>query len=465
MKPIVTIENVSKRYRLGGLHPGYLTFRDMLGGAFQRVAFKRGGGGGDAEAGTAGESRRDFWALRDINLEVRPGELVGVIGRNGAGKSTLLKILSRVTKPTTGRVAMYGRVGSLLEVGTGFHAELSGRENVFLSGAILGMRRAEIERKFDEIVAFSELEKFIDTPVKRYSSGMYVRLAFSVAAHLEPEILIMDEVLAVGDAAFQQKCLDKMHDIRRHGRTIFFVSHNMPAVTRLCRRVILLHEGRIVSEGEPQAVVNDYLSASWNIAAVREWPTVADAPGNDVVRLARVRVLDDACAPSTAFDIRRPVRIEITYDVLAGGRVLTPHVEFHDDGGINVFSSHDTGEAWRRTPRAPGRYASVITIPGNMLSEGTLRAHVAVMSHVPQTTLHAQERNVVAFQIIDSQQGDSARGDYIGPIPGIVRPLLDWETARLDPPPPHGRDAPPVQVAPPVQNAPPPDSRLPPADS
>ncbi|HEX8129081.1 MAG TPA: ABC transporter ATP-binding protein [Pyrinomonadaceae bacterium] len=438
MKPIVTIENVSKRYRLGGLHPGYLTFRDMLGGAFQRVAFKR-----SSEEVKAGESRRDFWALRDINLTVRPGELIGIIGRNGAGKSTLLKILSRVTKPTTGRVAMYGRVGSLLEVGTGFHAELSGRENVFLSGAILGMRRTEIERKFDEIVAFSELEQFIDTPVKRYSSGMYVRLAFSVAAHLEPEILIMDEVLAVGDAAFQQKCLDKMHAIRQHGRTIFFVSHSMPAVTRLCRRVLLLHEGRIVSEGEPQAVVNDYLSASWNIAAEREWLTKADAPGNDVVRLARVRVLDDRGASATAFDIRHPVRIEITYDVLEGGHVLTPHVEFHNDVGINVFGSHDTGAAWRRTPRAPGRYSSIITIPGNMLAEGTLRTHVAVMSHVPQTMLHAQARNVVAFQIIDSQQGDSARGDYIGPIPGVMRPLLDWATARLDAPPQEQSTTPP----------------------
>jgi lipopolysaccharide transport system ATP-binding protein len=374
---------------------------------------------------------------------VHPGELIGVIGRNGAGKSTLLKILSRVTKPTTGRVAMYGRVGSLLEVGTGFHAELSGRENVFLSGAILGMRRAEIGRKFDEIVAFSELEKFIDTPVKRYSSGMYVRLAFSVAAHLEPEILIMDEVLAVGDAAFQQKCLDKMHAIRQHGRTIFFVSHSMPAVTRLCRRVILLHEGRIVSEGEPQAVINDYLSASWNITAEREWLNPENAPGNDVVRLARVRVLDETGAPATAFDIRRPVHVEITYDVLANGHVLTPHVEIHNDTGINVFGSHDTGHEWRRTPREPGRYSSVMTIPGNMLSEGTLRAHIAVMSHVPRTTLHAQERNVVAFQVIDSQQGDSARGDYIGPITGVMRPLLCWETMRHEAGAPPGRGAPP----------------------
>lgn len=426
MKPIVKIENVSKRYRLGGLHPGYLTFRDMVGGALRFG--RRADGGGDDNV----TPRRDFWALRNINLTVQPGELIGIIGRNGAGKSTLLKILSRVTKPTTGKVEMYGRVGSLLEVGTGFHSELSGRENVFLSGAILGMRRAEIERKFDEIVAFSELEKFIDTPVKRYSSGMYVRLAFSVAAHLEPEILIMDEVLAVGDAAFQQKCLDKMHSIRQHGRTIFFVSHTMPAVTRLCRRVILLHEGQIVSEGDAQAVVNDYLSASWNIAAEREWLTPEDAPGDDVVRLARVRVLSETNAPATAFDIRKPVRVELTYDVLEAGHMLTPHVELHNEEGAHAFSSHDTSDEWRRTAREIGHYRSVISIPGNLLAEGTLRAHASVMSHVPQTTLHAQARNVIAFQVIDTQQGDSARGDYIGPIPGVVRPLLDWATTRLD---------------------------------
>ncbi|MCA1556538.1 MAG: ABC transporter ATP-binding protein [Acidobacteria bacterium] len=424
MRPIVKIENVSKRYRLGGLHPGYLTFRDMVGGALR---LGRSAGDGDSSP------KRDFWALRNINLTVQPGELIGVIGRNGAGKSTLLKILSRVTKPTTGRVEMYGRVGSLLEVGTGFHADLSGRENVFLSGAILGMRRAEIERKFDEIVAFSELEKFIDTPVKHYSSGMYVRLAFSVAVHLEPEILIMDEVLAVGDAAFQQKCLDKMHSIRQHGRTIFFVSHNMPAVTRLCRRVILLHEGRIMNEGEPQAMVNDYLSATWNIAAEREWLTPEDAPGDDVVRLARVRVLSETNAPATAFDIRSPVRVELTYDVLKAGHMLTPHVELHNEEGAHAFSSHDTSDEWRRTAREVGRYRSIISIPGNLLSEGTLRAHASVMSHLPVTTLHAQARNVIAFQVIDTQQGDSARGDYIGPIPGVVRPLLDWRTRLTSP--------------------------------
>ena len=224
------------------MHPGYMTFRELLGDMI--VAPLRSLRGGD-------QNHQTLWALHDVNLQIQSGELVGIIGHNGAGKSTLLKILSRITRPTTGRVEIFGRVGSLLEVGTGFHPDLTGRENIYLSGAILGMRRAEITRKFDEIVAFSELEKFIETQVKFYSSGMYVRLAFSVAAHLEPEILIMDEVLAVGDAAFQQKCLDKMHAIRQQGRTIFFVSHNMPAITRLCKRVVPLEAGCLVGEGEP----------------------------------------------------------------------------------------------------------------------------------------------------------------------------------------------------------------------
>ena len=263
MDTVIRFENVSKRYRLGGLHPGYVTFRETLGGALG-APFKRLKGG-------ASGKRETIWALRDINLSIQQGELVGIIGRNGAGKSTLLRILSRVTRPTTGEVEIYGRVGSLLEVGTGFHPDLTGRENVFLNGAILGMRKAEIRRKFDEIVAFAEIEKFLDTPVKHYSSGMYVRLAFSVAAHLEPEILLMDEVLAVGDAAFQRKSLAKMHDVARSGRTVLFVSHDLEAVNTLCERVFLLHEGRIVASGATRDVTALYRARS---AA----PHDADAP-------------------------------------------------------------------------------------------------------------------------------------------------------------------------------------------
>lgn len=247
----ITAENIGKRYRLGGLRQEHMSLRDTLGGLLM-APFKRATGG-------AGQT---LWALQGVNLQVQEGELVGIIGHNGAGKSTLLKILSRVVKPTTGRALIRGRVGSLLEIGTGFHPDLTGRENIYLSGAILGMHRAETERKFDEIVAFAEIDEFLETPLKWYSSGMWVRLAFSVAAHLEPQIMMMDEVLAVGDAAFQQKCIEKMREIRRQGRTILFVSHDMDAITRLCKRVVLLESGRIVADGEPSEMVDRYLTST-----------------------------------------------------------------------------------------------------------------------------------------------------------------------------------------------------------
>lgn len=420
MKAAIKIQNLSKRYRTGGLHPGYMTFREMLGGMIT-APFRRRSNDSNGD--------QTIWALRNINLNIAHGELVGIIGHNGAGKSTLLKILSRVTKPTTGQVKLFGRVGSLLEVGTGFHPDLSGRENIFLSGAILGMRRAEIERKFDEIVAFSELEKFVETPVKWYSTGMYVRLAFSVAAHLEPEILIMDEVLAVGDAAFQQKCLDKMHEIRQQGRTILFVSHDMAAITRLCRRAVLLERGVVIADGFPQQVVNKYLSSNWKTGAVRDWLDISAAPGNDIVRLRRVRVRDESGGTVSAVSIHKPFAIDVEYDVLTPGEVLVPVIELHNEQGVELFSTHDTSSEWRRNPRSVGRYTSSVWIPENLLAEGGLVAHVAIMSHTPRTALHAQERNAVAFQLIDNQSQDSARGDYVGPMPGIVRPLLRWTTS------------------------------------
>jgi lipopolysaccharide transport system ATP-binding protein len=418
MKPAIKIKHISKRYRIGGLHPGYMTFREMLGGVvtapFRRIK--------------SGNGHQTLWALSDINLEIGQGELVGIIGHNGAGKSTLLKILSRVTRPTTGEVELFGRIGSLLEVGTGFHPDLTGRENIFLSGAILGMRRTEIERKFDEIVAFSELEKFIETSVKWYSSGMYVRLAFSVAAHLEPEILMMDEVLAVGDAAFQQKCLDKMHEIRQQGRTILFVSHDMAAITRLCKRVVLLESGKIACDGKPREVVKHYLSSSLKTGALREWENLHDAPGDQVVRLRRVRVRTEGGDTIAVVDIQKPFGIELTYDVLDEGHALVPVIEFYNDAGSELFSTHDTSAHWRRQLRPRGTYTSTVWVPGNLLAEGSLIAHVSIMSHFPATVLHAHERNAIAFQAIDSPSADSARGDYIGPMPGVVRPLLRWTT-------------------------------------
>lgn len=374
-----------------------------------------------------GRSNESIWALKNVGFEAQPGEVVGIIGRNGAGKSTLLKVLSRITEPTTGRVELFGHVASLLEVGTGFHPELTGRENIYLNGAILGMKKIETRRKFDEIVSFSEIEKFVDTPVKRYSSGMYLRLAFAVAAHLEPEILMVDEVLAVGDARFQRKCLDKMQDVGKQGRTVLFVSHNMPAVTRLCPRTILLDEGSVLQDGPSHEVVSTYLGSGLGTTAAREWPVNAKAPGNEIVRLRAVRVIAEDGRVNQAVDIRLPVGIEMEFEVLRDGYVLVPNFHFTNEEGVTAFIASDHDPAWRRKPRNSGRYISTAWLPGNLLAEGTLIVSSAISTMDP-LAVHFFERDVVAFQVIDSLDGDSARGDYAGPIPGVMRPLLRWET-------------------------------------
>lgn len=416
MKSIIRVANVAKQYRLGAVQNSYATLRDALAEAV-RSPLKRFKSN-QTENGT-------IWALQDVSFEVGAGEVVGVIGRNGAGKSTLLKVLSRITEPTLGRIDLYGRVASLLEVGTGFHPELTGRENIFLNGAILGMGRTEIRDKFDEIVAFSEIERFIDTPVKRYSSGMYLRLAFAVAAHLDPEILLVDEVLAVGDARFQRKCLDKMEAVRQAGRTVIFVSHNMPAVTRLCPRTILLDAGKVLFDGPSHEAVSKYLGAGLGTTAAREWKDIDQAPGNEIVRLRAVRVRTEDGRICEAIDIRCPVGVEMEFEVLEGGRVLVPNYQFINQEGVCVFMASDHDPTWRRRPRPAGRYSSTAWIPGNFLSEGTLLVGAAVSTMDP-VRVHFFERDAVAFQVIDSLDGNSARGDFAGWIPGIVRPLLHW---------------------------------------
>jgi lipopolysaccharide transport system ATP-binding protein len=421
MAPIIKVQGLGKQYSIGTQGSAYSTLREVLTTKLRSPLSQQRNKTRDQK----------IWALHDVSFEVNPGEVVGIIGRNGAGKSTLLKILSRITEPTTGRVELYGRVGSLLEVGTGFHPELTGRENTFLNGAILGMARAEIERKFDEIVAFAEIEKFLDTPVKRYSSGMYVRLAFAVAAYLEPEILLVDEVLAVGDASFQRKCLDRMKDVGRHGRTVLFVSHNMPAVTRLCERTILLDEGTILQDDQSHKVVSSYLKSGLGTMAAREWPDAAQAPGNDVVRLCAVRVRTEDGRVTDAIDIRRPVGIEMEFEVLRPGYVLLPNYHVSNEEGVLIFIANDKDPEWQRTSRPVGRFVSTAWIPGNFLSEGTMIIAAAVSTMDP-VTIHFFERDVVAFQVIDSLDGQSARGEYAGPYPGIVRPMLQWTTRRPD---------------------------------
>jgi lipopolysaccharide transport system ATP-binding protein len=424
----IRAERLGKRYRIpAGGQQAYVTLREQLTD-LALAPIRQLHGLFRGRRTDNGDS--EFWALRDVSFEVRQGEVVGVIGRNGAGKSTLLKILSRITEPTEGSAEIRGRVGSLLEVGTGFHPELTGRENVFLSGAILGMRRAEIRRKFEEIIAFAEVEKFVDTPVKHYSSGMYLRLAFSVAAHLEPEVLLVDEVLAVGDARFQRKCLDKMEDVGREGRTVLFVSHNMPAVTRLCPRTVLLDGGALLKDGPSAQVVSTYLSSGVGSTAQREWPDPAKAPGNEIVRLRAVRARNEAGEVSDAVDIRQTLGVEVEFDVLTAGHVLAPNLHFYNEEGILLFILGDSDPAWKDVPRPAGRYCSTAWIPGNFLAEGTLIVSAAVTTVTP-LTVHFFERDAVAVQVVDTVEGGSVRGDFTGPIPGMVRPLMKWTTRVL----------------------------------
>lgn len=311
MRPIIRVENLSKQYRIGARQTPYLTLRESIANAARSPLnwFRRNGHSED----------NAIWALKDVSFEVVPGEVVGIIGRNGAGKSTLLKILSRITEPTTGQVDLYGRVGSLLEVGTGFHVELSGRENIYLSGAILGMKRSEIDRKFDEIVMFAEVDKFIDTPVKHYSSGMYMRLAFAVAAHLEPEILIVDEVLAVGDATFQKKCLGKMGEVARQGRTVVFVSHNIGAIQQLCSECILLENGQVRVAGKASVIVKEYLS----LFERNYHPTTIVADGADCD--VQLRILDKDGSPTRKWQYGEELTIQV--DIMAGTVLRNPAID------------------------------------------------------------------------------------------------------------------------------------------
>ena len=427
----VTVHDLGKRYQLGIRRSGGPTMlREAVSSAvkapFSRLAtIARGRLGAPVTLEGSSAQSNYIWALRHVSFEVPRGQIIGIVGPNGAGKSTLLKILSRITDPTEGRVELFGRVGSLLEVGTGFHPELSGRENTYLSGALLGMRKLEIDRKLDEIIAFAEIEKFADTPVKHYSSGMYVRLAFAVAAHLEPDVLIVDEVLAVGDVAFQRKCLNKMEDVRLHGRTILFVSHNMEAITRLCTRAILISRGGIESDGPASEIAGRYLMGSISTSAERVWSESLSAPGDEVARLRKVRVRDEAGNTVNAMDIRQSFGIEMVFEVLEGGHILTPAVELHNEAGTCVFLTSDLDPVSRSKPRSRGTVTAVAWIPGNLLADGLLLVSVWLDTIRPLRS-HFCQRDAVAVHVFDSFASDSARGDWDGPIPGIVRPLLKW---------------------------------------
>jgi len=423
----ITVDQLSKRYRIGAKQKK----QDTLGGAILDLARRPWTNLRRLRNLTtfSDDEKEDdtIWALRDVSFEIKSGETVGIIGSNGAGKSTLLKILSRITQPTRGTAAVNGRVSSLLEVGTGFHPDLTGRENVYLNGAILGMTRNEIDRKFDDIVDFSDVAKFIDTPVKRYSSGMTLRLAFSVAAHLEPEILMVDEVLAVGDIRFQKKCLGKMGEVASQGRTVLYVAHNMPAISRLCQRAILMGNGRVVQDGPVHEVISTYLNSGLGTSAVREWPDLAQAPGGDIARLCAVRVADEDGEILDAVDIRKPFRIEMEYEVLMSGYVLLPHLYIYNDEGVCAFGAQDLDPEWRGRKRPTGRYISTVWIPGNLMAEGRFFVD-ANMIAVEPFIFQYWSRSSVAFMVTDSLDGDSSRGDWTGHMPGVVRPMLRWTT-------------------------------------
>jgi lipopolysaccharide transport system ATP-binding protein len=423
----IRVDKLGKQYRIGGPQARYKTIRESLVEA-ARAPF-RGLGRLVRGAKWAGRTDDTIWALTDVSFEIQPGEVVGIIGRNGAGKSTLLKVLSRITRPTEGYAEIHGRVGSLLEVGTGFHPELTGRENIYLNGAILGMRKREIDFKFDEMVAFAEIERFLDTPVKHYSSGMYIRLAFAVAAHLEPEILLVDEVLAVGDAAFQKKCLGKMGDVAKQGRTVLFVSHNMVAVQGLCGRAIWLQDGKIIQDGASGIVVSSYLQTSFSVLNERVWDELTTAPGNDAVRLRRVCVRSQTSNASDPITIRTPLVMEFEYWNLKPDTALNLSLHLYNEQGVLVLNTAPIHEpTWHGRPFPKGLFRSVCYMPGDLLNDGMHRVELLVVKD--QGIILFSQDDVLVFDVRDAAE---MRGDWHGRWPGVVRPDLQWNTEFVRP--------------------------------
>lgn len=418
---IIEVKNLGKKYVINHHRGGYIALRDILTNiiknpfAFLKKKVKE----------IAGiDTKEDFWALKNVSFNIEPGEVVGIIGRNGAGKSTLLKILTGITPPTTGEIKMRGKVASLLEVGTGFHPELTGRENIFLNGAILGMTKKEIVKKFDEIIAFAGIEKFLDTPVKYYSSGMYVRLAFSVAAHMEPDILLVDEVLAVGDAEFQKKCLGKMEEVtKKSGRTILFVSHNMAAIQSLCKKCILLEKGEVKNIGNTEDIVNEYTSGSTADGTEKVW-TETKRPGNNISELISVRLTDRSNKTIPYVYSNQEVGVEVTYKVKINGYSPLPSIHLFTNKGDYLFVSYsDYNEKLLNEIRT---HKAIAWIPANIFNNGIYIVGVGLSTMIPMQT-HFFERDVLTFQVIEDIASSKKNDFNQQTVPGVLRPILKWK--------------------------------------
>jgi lipopolysaccharide transport system ATP-binding protein len=421
----IRVTDLGKQYRIGTIATRYPTLRDALTSSVDRAVTRLRGVGKTAVDSEDRRTGNKIWALRHISFEVKQGQVLGIIGPNGAGKSTLLRILSRVTDPTEGIGEVHGRVGSLLEVGTGFHPELTGRENIYLNGAILGMKRVEINRKFDEIVAFSEVGEFIDTPVKRYSSGMYLRLAFSVAAHLEPEILIVDEVLAVGDAEFQRKSMGKMNDVAQEGRTVLFVSHNMSAILRLTQETIVIDKGQLIMRAPTPQAIDFYLSRGFSQAGLRTWDADEIPVSAVPFRPEALRVINSQGKVIDTMRSTEPVTVEIEYQLTAAVNGLRVGIYLMSTRGEYIFTSFDTDEPAqydRYATRKAGHYISRCLIPGDMLNEG--RYVIGVNASSFRIKRYFQDEQALTFNV---DPAGAPGMQWPEPRLGPIRPRLEWK--------------------------------------